>query len=64
MDHAEVRPTLEEGVEEARRLFEELIEAGVDYDEVVVAMKDHRITKGNGLTNALLSGLRRRSGYL
>jgi transaldolase len=35
MDHAEVRPTLEEGVEEARKLFEELKEAGMDYDEVV-----------------------------
>ncbi len=30
MDHAEVRPTLGEGVEEAREPFKELREAGVD----------------------------------
>jgi transaldolase len=41
MDHAEVvRPTLEEGIEDARKLFEELKEAGVDYDDVVEVLEE------------------------
>jgi transaldolase len=38
IDHAEVRPTLEEGLDEARKLFEELKEAGVYYYGDVVEL--------------------------
>jgi transaldolase len=44
-DHAEIRPTLEEGVQEARQLFEELEEAGVDYDDVVETLEREGIQK-------------------
>src|ERR671936_2510541 len=33
-DHGKVAPTLEQGVDEARRTFERFAEAGVDYDDV------------------------------
>jgi alkanesulfonate monooxygenase SsuD/methylene tetrahydromethanopterin reductase-like flavin-dependent oxidoreductase (luciferase family) len=45
MDHAEVRPTLEGGVDEARELFEELREAGVDYDEVTRVLEKEAVEK-------------------
>ena len=48
MDHAEVRPTLEEGIDEARKHFEELREAGVYYDDVVELLET-----GGGVTKAL-----------
>src|ERR671926_214135 len=34
-DHGEVHETLARGIDDARRLFDELAEAGVDYDDVV-----------------------------
>jgi alkanesulfonate monooxygenase SsuD/methylene tetrahydromethanopterin reductase-like flavin-dependent oxidoreductase (luciferase family) len=45
MDHAEVRPTLGEGVEEAREPFEELREAGVDYDDVTRVLQTEAVEK-------------------
>ncbi len=45
MDHAEIRPTLEEGVDEPRRLFEELEEAGVDYDDVTEVLEKEGVQK-------------------
>src|SRR5919112_2004621 len=45
MDHAEVRPTLEEGIDEARKLFEKLREAGVDYDDVVEVLETEGVQK-------------------
>jgi transaldolase len=45
MDHAEIRPTLREGVEEARRFFDELREAGVDYDDVTEVLEKEGVQK-------------------
>jgi transaldolase len=45
MDHAEIRPTLEEDVEEARELLERLREAGLDYEEVTDALEQEGIQK-------------------
>jgi transaldolase len=45
MDHADVRPTLEEGLGEARKLFEELKEADVDCDDVVEVLEKEGVQK-------------------
>ena len=45
MDHAEIRPTLQEGIEEARRFFEEVREAGVDYDDVTEVLEKEGVQK-------------------
>jgi len=45
IDQAEVRPTLEEGLDEARKLFEELKEAGVYYGNVVELLETEGVQK-------------------
>src|ERR671915_2446860 len=45
MDHAEIRPTLEEDVEEARELLERLREAGLDYEDVTDTLEQEGIQK-------------------
>jgi transaldolase len=45
MDHAEIRPTLREGVQEARRFFDELRDAGVDYDDVTEVLEKEGVQK-------------------
>jgi transaldolase len=45
MDHAEIRPTLEEDVEEAKELFERLREAGLDYENVTDTLEQEGIQK-------------------
>ena len=45
MDHAEVRPTLGEGVEETREPIEEIREAGVDYDDVTRVLEKEAVEK-------------------
>src|SRR6266576_2856785 len=44
-DHGEVALTLEQGVDEARRLFDQLAEAGVDYDDVVRVLEEEGVQK-------------------
>ena len=64
MDHAEVRPTLEEGLEEARKLFEELKEAGVDYDEVVEVLEEEGVQKFVDSYNELIEEIEQKSNRL
>ncbi len=45
MDHAEIRPTLEEGVEEAKEIFGGLREAGLDYEDVTDTLEQEGIDK-------------------
>jgi transaldolase len=45
MDHAEIRPTLEEGVEEAKELLKRLREAGLDYEDVTDTLEQEGIQK-------------------
>lgn len=45
MDHAEIRPTLEEGLGNARAFLGELREAGVDYDDVVEVLEKEGVQK-------------------
>ena len=56
-DHGEVRgDTLLEGVDEAKRLFEELRAAGVDYDDVTDTLE----TRGSAEVRGLVRGAARR----
>lgn len=45
MDHAEIRPTLEEGVEEAKQLLDRLREVGLDYEAVTDTLEREGIEK-------------------
>jgi transaldolase len=65
MDHAEVvRPTLEEGVEEAHMLLGELKEAGVDYDEVVEVLEKEGVQKFVDSYNELIEEIEHKSKRL
>jgi transaldolase len=64
MDHAEVRPTLEEGIEDARKLLEELMEAGVDYEEVVEVLEKEGVQKFVDSYNELIDEIEQKSNRL
>jgi transaldolase len=64
MNHAEVRLTLEEGVDEARRLFEELREAGVDYDDVTGVLEKEGVQKFADRYNELMEEIDQKSNRL
>jgi len=64
MDHAEVRPTLEEGIDEARKLFEELREAGVDYDDVVELLETEGVQKFADSYSELIGEIEQKSNRL
>ena len=51
-DHGEVALTLERDVDEAKRVFERVAEAGVDYDDVVVDAR----ARGRGEVRRLVQG--------
>ena len=55
-DHGEVALTLERDVDEAKRVFERLAEAGVDYDDVVATLEQ----RGRGEVLRLVLGAARR----
>jgi transaldolase len=64
IDHAEIRRTLEEGVEDACRLFEELEEAGVDYDDVVEVVEKEGVQKFVDSYNELIAEIEQKSDRL
>ena len=45
MDHAEIHPTREDGVEEAKEIFGRLREAGLDYEDVTDTLEQEGIDK-------------------
>jgi transaldolase len=53
--HGRVAPTLEQGVDEAQRLLEQLARAGVDYDDVVATLEREGIEKFVGAFSELLA---------
>jgi transaldolase len=63
-DHGEVALTLEQGVDEARRLFDQLAEAGVDYDDVVRVLEEEGVEKFAESFAELLDGIRAKRGEL
>ncbi|CAN5706442.1 hypothetical protein BH24ACT20_BH24ACT20_01420 [soil metagenome] len=44
-DHAEIRETIEEGVDDARQLLKDLEEAGIDYEEVTELLEKEGVQK-------------------
>jgi len=63
-DHGRVALTLEEGTEEAKRVFENLAEAGIDYDDVVETLEREGVEKFADSFTELLDGIRAKSGEL
>jgi transaldolase len=63
-DHGEVRLTLEDGLDEARQLFEELARAGIDYDDVTRVLEDEGVQKFADSFDELLEGIAAKRGEL
>jgi transaldolase len=63
-DHGVVRLTLEEGLDEARQLFEELAKAGVDYDDVTRVLEEEGVEKFAASFRDLLDGIAAKRGEL
>jgi transaldolase len=63
-DHGVVRPTLEEGLDEARQLFEELAAVGIDYDDVTRVLEDEGVQKFGDSFDELLEGIAAKRGEL
>src|SRR3954470_2159242 len=63
-DHGVVALTLEQDVDEARRVFERLAEAGVDYDDVVAVLEREGIEKFADSFRELIDGVEAKRGEL
>src|SRR5918911_988033 len=56
-DHGEVAQTLERGVDEAERVFEQVAAAGVDYDDVVRTLEEQGVQRFADDFSKLLDGI-------
>jgi transaldolase len=63
-DHGEVALTLEQGVDEAQRFFEEIEAAGVDVDDVTRVLEEEGVQKFSDSFDELLDGIRAKRGEL
>jgi len=63
-DHGQVELTLERDLDEAKRVFEELEKAGVDYDDVTATLEREGVEKFSDSFDELLEGIRAKSGEL
>jgi transaldolase len=64
-DHGEIRgDTVLEGVDEARKLLDDLREAGVDYDDVVETLEAEGVQKFSESFAGLIDGIRAKRGAL
>jgi transaldolase len=63
-DHGKVEDTLERELDEARRLFDDLAAAGVDYDDVVETLEEEGVQKFSDSFAELLDGIRAKRGEL
>ncbi len=63
-DHGPVALTLTEDVEAARKLFADLREAGIDYDDVVETLEREGVQKFSDSFEELLEGIRAKQGEL
>ncbi len=61
-DHGTVAPTLEEGIDEAEAVFEQMAAAGVDYDDVSETLEREGVDKFADSFAELLDGIRAKSG--
>jgi transaldolase len=63
-DHGEVALTLEQDLDEAKRVFERVAEAGVDYDDVVAVLEQEGVQKFSASFAELMEGVRSKRGEL
>ncbi len=63
-DHGNVADTLEQGIDEARNLFDDLAAVGVDYDDVVLTLEEEGVQKFADSFAELLDGVRSKRGEL
>jgi transaldolase len=63
-DHGEVALTLERDLAEAKRVFERVADAGVDYDDVVAVLEQEGVQKFADSFAELLEGVRAKRGEL
>ena len=63
-DHGEVALTLEEGVDEARKVFEDVEAAGVSIDDVTRVLEEEGVQKFSDSFAELLDGIRAKRGEL
>src|SRR5829696_451239 len=64
MDHAEIKPTLEKGVEEAKQLLKRLRETGLDYEDVTDILEKEGIQKFADPFNEMLEEIQNKSRQL
>ena len=63
-DHGTVAATIEQGLDEAGALFDELAEAGVDVDDVTRVLEEEGVQKFSDSFDELLEGIREKRGEL
>jgi transaldolase len=63
-DHGVVAEMLTQGVDEARRLLDDLAKAGVDYDDVVQTLEEEGVQKFADSFEELLDGIKAKRGEL
>jgi transaldolase len=63
-DHGELAETLEQGLDEARKLFDELAAFGIDYDDVTRTLEEEGVQKFADSFDDLLDGIRAKQGEL
>ena len=63
-DHGEVALTVEDGIDEAKQVFEQVAEAGVDYDDVTETLEREGVQKFIDSLAELLDGIAAKRGQL
>ena len=63
-DHGEVALTLEQGIDEAKALFDRLAEVGIDYDDVTRVLEEEGVQKFSDSFSELLDGITAKRGEL
>jgi transaldolase len=63
-DHGRVARTLDEGLDEAHRVFEELARVGVDYDDVTATLEREGVEKFAQSFEELLDGVQAKRGEM
>jgi transaldolase len=63
-DHGEVAVTIEEGIDEAKQVFDDFASAGIDYDDVTRVLEEEGVQKFSDSFAELLGGIRTKRGEL
>jgi transaldolase len=63
-DHGKVAQTIDKDVDEAKRVFEQLEKAGVDYDDVTLTLEEEGVQKFADSFDELIDGIRAKKGEL